>query len=271
MFNQNKIPKILHYVWMGKKEKPEYLIKNIDSWKKTCPDYQIKEWNEDNFDINKIPYVAKAYKAKKYAFVSDYVRLFALYNEGGIYLDTDVELQKDFSPFLKKSFFAGFENNVMVNLAVFGAEKNCPLLKNMLDYYKGRSFYKDKKEKREDLLPIPVPTTLLLKEYSFKTNGKKQENEGILILSKDYYYPTDCVSRKTSITPNTRGNHQYAFSWVTNGQNKRDGFVRFILFILREPLFRFFMGIYLKIRLKIYSFGLGKKLKKIKRLNEKGL
>ena len=222
------------------------------------------------FDIYSNQYLIDAYNDKNFAFVSDYVRLYAIYNEGGFYLDTDVELKKDFSPFLDKTFFTCFENAVMLNLAVFGAEKGCEILKIMLDYYDTLSYFK-KRRKKPNLLPITVPISLLLKDFSCALNGKTQSNNDILLLSKDFYFPTDCVSYKTKLTSNTRGIHQYAFSWATKGQLSRDNFVRFIRIILTEPIFRFFMGIYLKIRLWLYSFGIGKKLKKIRKLNKKEL
>ena len=108
------IPKIIHYCWFGGKPLPELAQKCIASWKKYCPDYEIKEWNESNFNLNSCDYVREAYEAKKWAFITDYVRLYAMVTEGGIYMDTDVEVIKPLDPFLKHKAFSGFEDEVSI-------------------------------------------------------------------------------------------------------------------------------------------------------------
>ena len=127
----NKIPKIIHFVWFGKGVIPEKDQKCIASWVLNCPDYEIMMWNEDTFDINSNQYVKEAYENKKYAFVSDYVRLYALYNYGGIYLDTDVEIFKPFDEFLKYDFFTSFENMCMLVLAVTGCTKHNKIIEKL--------------------------------------------------------------------------------------------------------------------------------------------
>ena len=104
------IPKKIHYCWFGGNPLPEDAQKYLESWKKFCPDYEIIRWDEKNFDINQLPYVQEAFKAKKWAFITDYVRLYALYNYGGIYMDTDVEVLKSLDSFLELKAFSGFEN-----------------------------------------------------------------------------------------------------------------------------------------------------------------
>ena len=106
------IPKVIHYCWFGRGQMPELALKCIESWKKFLPDYEIKEWNEDNFDLDSYPYTREAYDKRKYAFVTDVVRLHALYNEGGIYMDTDVEVLKPLYSFLHHTAFSGFENDI---------------------------------------------------------------------------------------------------------------------------------------------------------------
>ena len=132
--------KIIHYVWFGKGKKSELINHCIESWKKYLPDYQIKEWNEDNFDINFNAFTRGAYDAKKFAFVSDVTRLYALYTEGGIYLDTDVEVFKSLDEFLKEPAFTGFECDFYPVCATMGAEKGNPLIKELLDYYTDKQF-----------------------------------------------------------------------------------------------------------------------------------
>lgn len=129
------IPKKIHYVWLGKGEKNERTKQCIESWKKYCPDYEIIEWNEDNFDINYNDFVKQSYNAKKYAFTSDVVRLYALYTEGGIYMDIDVEVYKPLDEFLNEKGFSGFEDINYPVCATMGAEKGNPVIKMFLDYY----------------------------------------------------------------------------------------------------------------------------------------
>ena len=129
------IPKKIHYIWFGHGEKNERVKTCIESWKKYLPDYEIVEWNEDNFDVNYNDFTRQAYEAKKWAFVSDVARLWILYNEGGIYMDTDVEVYKPLDEFLNEEGFTGFEDVHYPVTATFGAQKGNPVIKLMLDYY----------------------------------------------------------------------------------------------------------------------------------------
>ena len=129
------IPKKIHYVWLGKGEKNERILKCIESWKKYLPDYEIIEWNEDNFDINYNDFTKQSYDLKKYAFTSDVIRLYALYTEGGIYMDTDVEVYKPLDEFLSLEGFTGFEDINYPICATMGAEKGNPVIGLMLKYY----------------------------------------------------------------------------------------------------------------------------------------
>lgn len=129
------IPKVIHYVWLGHGEKSPKILKCIESWKKHLPDYEIKEWNEENFDINYNRFTKTSYDKKQYAFTSDVVRLYALYHEGGIYLDTDVEVYKPLDEFLEDKAFTGFEDTNYPVCATMGAEKGNPVIKLMLDFY----------------------------------------------------------------------------------------------------------------------------------------
>ncbi|MEG2711862.1 MAG: capsular polysaccharide synthesis protein, partial [Clostridia bacterium] len=129
------IPKKIHYVWVGGKEKPADIKRCMKTWQKYLKDYEIIEWNESNFDIDSHPFVKAAYKAKKWAFVSDYIRAYAIYNQGGIYLDTDILMLDKLDDLLENKAFVGYENYDHPFTAVFGAEPGHPFIKDMLDYY----------------------------------------------------------------------------------------------------------------------------------------
>ena len=163
------IPKTIHYVWVGGKEKPKDIQRCMKTWNKHLKGYVIKEWNETNFDINSHPFVKKAYEAKKWAFVSDYIRAYAIYNEGGIYLDTDVLVLKAFDNMLDNKAFVGFENPDYPFTAVFGAEKGHPFVKDMLDYYNGL----DIEFKFEDNNTLSV-SNLLITKYNCEIGNKEQ-------------------------------------------------------------------------------------------------
>jgi mannosyltransferase OCH1-like enzyme len=129
------IPKKIHYIWFGKGEKNDRIKQCIESWKKYMPDYEIIEWNEDNFDINCNEFCKQAYENKKYAFASDVARLKVLYEHGGIYMDTDVEVYKPLDDFLNEEGFTGFEDVHYPVTATMGCVKGNPIIKMMLDYY----------------------------------------------------------------------------------------------------------------------------------------
>ena len=137
------IPKKIHYCWFGRGEKNKLYLSCIESWKKHFPDFEIIEWNEDNFDVNCNDYVREAYESKKYAFVTDYVRLYVLYNYGGIYMDTDVEVLKPLDPFLEHPAFSGFENNDSVPTGIMAARKKNKWIKDLLNEYNDLKFIKE--------------------------------------------------------------------------------------------------------------------------------
>lgn len=183
------IPKIIHYCWFGSNPLPKEVEKYIESWRKTCPDYEIKEWNETNFDVHCCQYVEEAYIAKKWAFVSDYARFMALYKEGGIYFDTDIETLKSFDDLLNDGAFFGFGWETLT-LPVFGASKGLNCLKLILDYYNTRSFIKPDGE--YDLSPIENSALKILQEqYGLVLNGKYQRlKENIVIYPREYFCST---------------------------------------------------------------------------------
>lgn len=211
------IPKKIHYCWFGKKPLPQEARKCIESWKKYCPDYEIIEWNENNYDLNKNEYVKYTYENKKYAFLTDYVRLDIIYNEGGIYLDTDVEIVKNFDPLLNSDGFIGMEQTGTINTGQgFGARKFHPFVKENKEYYEKKSFFdKNGEFKREICVPI---TTKILKNKGLKNKNEKQLIYEMNIYPTDYFCPKKIGTNKITITNNTYSIHHFESSW--KGNNK---------------------------------------------------
>lgn len=181
------IPKVIHYCWFGGSKKPEIVLKCIESWKKFCPDWEIYEWNEKNFDVLSVPYMKEAYEKGKWAFVSDVARLLIIYRLGGVYLDTDVELFNSIEPWINNEAFYIFESNRNIGTGLgFGAIKGHDSVKAMLDYYEGRHFVINGKAK---MIPCPASNTeaLIAKYFDFKRNGCTQQIGYVQILSYNEY------------------------------------------------------------------------------------
>ena len=215
------IPKIIHYCWFGRNPKPALAEKCIASWHRFCPDYEIIEWNEDNFDIFSCPlYVRQAYEAKKWAFVTDYVRLQLVYEHGGIYMDTDVELVKKIHSLLTHSAFLGFEDGVSVATGLgFGAEKEHPLVKEIMDDYAEVAFVKE--DGSFDTETCPMRNTKVLLRHGLMQDNSKQILDGdVLILPSDYLCPLDYYSGELRKTPNTISIHWFDGSWKTEQEKK---------------------------------------------------
>lgn len=176
------IPKIIHYVWVGNNPKPKNIKKCMKTWKKHLKDYEIIEWNESNFDINSHPFVKKAYEAKKWAYVSDYIRMYAIYNYGGIYLDTDVLVLDNFDKFLDNKVFVGFERENYPFTAVFGAEKKNKFIKKLLDYYDNLDAYNFDFENNNTI----SVSNILINEYGCSKENKEQLlKDGIKVYKDD--------------------------------------------------------------------------------------
>ncbi len=224
------IPKIIHYCWFGGKELSELAKKCLASWKKYCPDYEIKCWNESNFDINSNRYVKEAYENKKYAFVTDYVRLYALYKEGGIYVDTDLEIIKPLDEFLKDRAFSGFENEEFVACGIIGAERKNNFIKEMLEWYEKNANQNDKL----NFIPNPQIMTELLIKNGLTKNGKYQVVDGVTIYPIEYFYPMDINSKKINLTSKTYSIHWYAGSWIPTKQRVKEKIYRAITAVIGE-------------------------------------
>ncbi len=213
------IPKVIHYCWFGGNELPELAMKCIDSWKKFCPDYEIKQWNEKNYDLDSSGYIKEAYKNKKWAFVSDYARLDIIYNNGGIYLDTDVELIGKLDEFLDEKCFLAAEREEYVNTGLgFGAEKGNVVIKELLDQYNEI----DIKSENENLfLPCPIRNTepLLKKGYKF-SKDKIWRTKLVTVYPAEYFCPIDYVTGEKYITNLTKSIHHYSASWHNKEEEK---------------------------------------------------
>lgn len=207
------IPKIIHYCWFGRNPKPKLAEKCIKSWKKYCKDYEIIEWNEDNFNISEAPlYVRQAYEEKKWAFVTDYVRLYAMVNYGGVYMDTDVEVVKPLDEYLVHEAFSGFESEVNIPTGIMASEKKFPLFNELLHYYDNIQFVKE--DGSLDLTTNVEIITNICKAKGFEPNGKFQIVEGFALYPKEVFCPGGACSLKVKPTPETVTIHWYAGSWL---------------------------------------------------------
>jgi hypothetical protein len=213
------IPKVIHYCWFGRNPLPESAKKCIASWRKFLPDYEIIEWNEDNYDVNKIPYTAEAYAAKKYAFVSDYARFDILYQHGGLYFDTDVEVIKPFDDIVANGPFMGIEvppnKNSWLIVApglCLGAEKKMTLYKDILVKYQNLHFTLN--DGSFNTYTVGQHTTDILKLYGLKNENTIQTlNDTTVIYPKYYFNPLDDATGKLTITTETHSIHWYSKSW----------------------------------------------------------
>ena len=202
------IPKIIHYCWFGGNPLPEDVKKYIATWRKQCPDYEIKEWNESNFDVNTLRFTKQAYKLKKFAFVSDVARITALVKEGGIYLDTDVELIKSLDSFLDCHNFVGLETEFKVRTAVIGAEKGSELFFSFLKTYYNKKFVRSTGRLNS------TPNTILLTDFLNSIYPKYKPYLDI--------YGTDILCAKnvndgsSMRTSNTVAIHHLAYTWKSN-------------------------------------------------------
>ena len=208
----NKIPKIIHYCWFGEGKKNEKIEQCIESWKKKLPDYKIIEWNEKNFDINSNLYTKEAYEAKKWAFITDYVRLYVLYNYGGIYLDTDVEVLKPLDNFLINKGFSGFEDEQYIPTGIMGSIKKHEWIEELLKFYENKKF---KEGESYDLTPnTETITRITQNKYNIILNNKKQEIvDGFIIYPKEYFCPKNHYNGEIRITSNTYTIHHFNGSW----------------------------------------------------------
>ena len=232
------IPKKIHYCWFGGKPLNKLGKKCLKSWRKFFPDYEIIEWNEKNFDINCYRYVKEAYFEKKYAFVSDYVRFKVLYEQGGLYFDTDVEVIKSFDDIIADGSFMGCENPDLSGMQVNGrglnvapglglaAAPGLELYKEIIEDYESSSFYKE--DGSLNLYTVVERTTDLLYSRGLQNTSEIQRVAGITIYPAEYFCPIDMRTGKLNKTANTHSIHRYAASWVSKKDRFRGKVYRFI-------------------------------------------
>ena len=221
----NELPKVIHYCWFGEKQLSNEEYNCIQSWKRFCPDYEIKEWNETNFDINCCDYAKEAYQAKKWAFVSDYARFVILQRYGGVYFDTDVEVLKPIEELTSEGPFMGWEENEGINEGPFvapglgmAAYPNMPFISRIIDYYNGQHYInKDGLVNKETVVTI---NTKLLIEDGLQCDKSFQKIDDFCIYPPEVLCPMNKASGKINITGKTLTIHKYSMSWF-NPYEKR--------------------------------------------------
>jgi len=231
--HKSKIPKTLHYVWLSNDPFPVLNVQCINSWKEQLPGYEWVFWDCERIDSIESKWLKQSIAARKYAFATDYIRIYALYHYGGIYLDADVELIGSPAPFLHHDFFIGFEYNNDLEPAVFGSVANHPLLKDLLSYYSERPFIKN--DGQPDTRPLPLIFNEKAEKFGFKPNGQKQflAKDGIAIYPSEIFSPKNIYFKKIKTTSNTVAIHHFDGSWVQrNWEYRCKQFFHQMLFLL---------------------------------------
>lgn len=223
---------------------PKLSVNCINSWKKHLSDYKLILWNEDNFDINNNQYVKEAYEAKKYAFVTDYVRLYALYHYGGIYMDTDVEVLKPLDKFLNHRVFIGCEREKVIQTGLIGSAPNHAMVEKILNSYNNKKFVLDNGSL--NLVPNPqIITPILIEHFNWIPKNKYQVLiEGVTVYPIEYFCAKDCRTGKVTINENTYAIHHFSGSWLT----KYDKFKQIIIKILGHKGAQFVVNVKKKIK-----------------------
>lgn len=247
--SEKSIPKIIHYCWMSDDEPPLLIKECILSWKKFLPDYKIKRWSYSNFPRGKSKWVDQAFDAKKYAFAADYIRAYSLYHEGGIYLDSDVEVLKSFNPIIKYPYFIGHERDGIIEAAVMGAIPNLDLFGNILEYYDGKDFILPNGD--YDVLPMPkIIWKIISSNFEIREIGDMTEfldSKRIINLLPWYFFsPKSYVTGEMTIYADTYTIHHFTASW----HGRKEKIYSFVSKILGNNLTRTISKLYKKMRYK---------------------
>lgn len=255
--NETMIPKVIHYCWLSNDPLPEKIQDCIASWKAIMPDYEIKLWNTSNFDVNSVPYVKEAFENRKWAFAADYIRMYALYTEGGIYLDSDVLVLKSFDEFLHHSFVSSMEyhpfqieqensfekvdadgkriseeyiSGIQIQAAVMGAEKGCPYVGEVLEWYKGRHFVKEDGVLGTDVI-APQIYARVAEKYGFRYKDVDQDLEGNIKIYRSEIF----AGNRREATKNSYAIHYCENSWVKKTFfEKIAHYMKFAWFLIRR-------------------------------------
>lgn len=217
------IPKIIHYCWFGKKDLPPEAKRCIASWKKICPDYDIIRWDENNFDVNQNPFIKAAYETKKWAFVSDYARLKVVYDNGGIYLDTDVELRKNLDSLREHGCYIGIQQNeFLCNTGLgFGATKSNPVVLKMLESYDDLTF----SESHTLELSCPLLNNAVIRSYGLVSNTEITDLPEVTVYPPQYFDP---YGGENLLCNETYSVHHYAASWTSEKNQFKRKIARWI-------------------------------------------
>ena len=242
---EDRIPKTIHYVWFGKGKKSPLIKHCIKSWHKIMPDYEIIEWNEENFDINSNTYCRQAYEKKKYAFAADYARLWILYNCGGIYMDTDTAVFKPLDCFLHHSSFTCFESEKIIALGTVGAVKGDPIIKYLLEYYDTREFLDPSQPSGIDWTPNTNALTERLLKKGLVPNNLYQEVEGLAIYPSIYF----CEDGED---PNKYATHYFTATWLPKKFQRRNARHRAIASVKKKIRKILGSGIYDKLKTMLH-------------------
>ena len=246
------IPKKIHYCWFGRNEKSGIIKQCIQSWRDKLPDYEIIEWNEDNFDVDVCNYTKEAYENEKWAFVSDYVRLWALYHFGGVYLDTDVEVVKSLDGFLNNVALTGYESKDSPITAVMGCEQGNPIFKYLLSYYDDKSFIK--LDGTMDFTTNTTTITNMFKTLGIEPNGKVQKVDDLVIYPQITFCPNNFSRIFGIISPKSYTIHHFDQSWKGDEMKEPN---------IRRRCRRYFVGV---LRNVIGTSSVAKLSQKVKRV-----
>lgn len=239
------IPKKIHYCWFGNGKMPERELRCIASWKKFMPDFELVLWNESSFDIHSVPFTKEAYESKKYAFVSDYVRLFALVNQGGVYLDTDVEIIKPFHEFIKFQAFGSFETPSVVQTGVIGSEPNGMLINKMFSYYQGKKFIS------ADGIMNQTPNSKILTDILLNEglilNNMHQSLPSFELFPTEYFCPINQATQEIVVTKNTYCIHYLSGSWLSKKDRVSRSLKVFLGNVFGYSIVNNFRSIYIRV------------------------
>ncbi|GAL77628.1 putative mannosyltransferase [Algibacter lectus] len=233
------IPKIIHFCWLSNDEFPPLIAKAMATWKEVLPDYEFVHWDTNKFDLESNTWVKQAFETKKYAFAADYIRLYAVYNYGGIYLDTDVEVLKSFNDLIERPYIAGAEIEGVIEAGVFGAEKHTPWVKQCLDYYEGKTFINS--DGSYNTLTLPrimmqqITQTHTVKELppeQITVNDQIQNKDTLYLFPKDYFCAKNHGTGQLENTKNTYTIHHFAMSWVSKNHTFLPNLKRKLMAIL---------------------------------------